>query len=46
MKSAGFSQENGEQHGKDPFEAAFRIYRRFQRRAARREIGPPIFGRL
>jgi hypothetical protein len=41
MKSAGFSQENGEQHRNDPFQVVVRIYRRLQRRAVQREIGPP-----
>jgi hypothetical protein len=39
-EECGFSQENGEQHRKDPFEALIWIYRRLQCRAARREIGP------
>jgi hypothetical protein len=41
MKNADFSQENGEQNRKDPFDEVVWIYRRLQRRAARRKIGPP-----
>jgi hypothetical protein len=44
-EECGFSQENGEQHWKDLFKGIVWIYRRLQRRAARREIGPPISAR-
>jgi hypothetical protein len=45
-EECGFSQENGEQHREDPFEAVVRIYPHLQRRPARREIGPPTSARL
>jgi hypothetical protein len=41
-EECGFSQENGEQHRKDPFDVVVRIYRRLQRRAAWRETGRPL----